>query len=114
MKNNTFEKQTRLVYFVGVKEIGLYEAKTQLSALVSALGETGEVIALTKHGKVVAELRPPSGKVPKRGCLKTSTFRMSSDFDSDALGFEDFFGDPVDMLQVAEPKGNYKAKQRQK
>ena len=93
-----------------MKEVGLYEAKTQLSALVNSLGESGEGIALTKHGKVVAELHPPAGTVPKRGCLKSSKFRLSADFDSDALGFEDFFGEPSGVLELAEPKKGYKTK----
>ncbi|HIG81597.1 MAG TPA: type II toxin-antitoxin system Phd/YefM family antitoxin [Verrucomicrobiales bacterium] len=93
-----------------MKEVGLYEAKTQLSALVNSLGDSGEGIALTRHGKVVAELHPPSGKAPKRGCLKSAKFRMAKDFDADALGFEDFFGEPSAALQVAEPKRGYKTK----
>jgi antitoxin (DNA-binding transcriptional repressor) of toxin-antitoxin stability system len=87
-----------------MKEVGLYEAKTQLSALVNLLMNSGEGIALTKHGKVVAELHPPAGKAPKRGCLKTAKFKMAADFDSDALGFEDFFGEPSGVLELAEPK----------
>ena len=73
-----------------MKEVDLYQAKTQLSALVAEVAATGEGIALTKYGEVVAELHPPANKAPKRGCLKSAKFPMASDFDSDALGFEDF------------------------
>lgn len=38
------------------RTVSLAEAKTNLSALVSA-AESGEVIAITKRGKLVAELR---------------------------------------------------------
>ena len=86
-----------------MKEVGLYKAKTQLSALVVSVAESGECVALTRHGKVVAELHPPAGKAPKRGCLKSARFRMARDFDADGLGFEDFWG---------EAKGRYKIKAR--
>ena len=55
-----------------MKEVGLYQAKTQLSALVAEVAATGEGIALTKHGEVVAELHPPANQAPKRGCLKSA------------------------------------------
>ncbi len=95
-----------------MKEIGLYEAKTQLSALVNSLEDLGEGIALTRHGKVVAELHPPSSQVPKRGCLKSSSFRMATDFDADSMGFEDFFGDSPAVMQAPESKGAYKTKRK--
>jgi prevent-host-death family protein len=41
-------------------QIGTYEAKNQLSALVER-AERGEVIQITRHGKAVAELRPVTG-----------------------------------------------------
>jgi antitoxin (DNA-binding transcriptional repressor) of toxin-antitoxin stability system len=78
-----------------MREIGLYQAKTQLSALVAAIETTGETFALTRHGKVIAELRPPARSAPKRGCMKSKPFQMSDDFDSDDLGFEDFWNGPV-------------------
>ncbi|MBC8326296.1 MAG: type II toxin-antitoxin system Phd/YefM family antitoxin [Verrucomicrobia subdivision 3 bacterium] len=95
-----------------MKEVGLYEAKTTLSALVAGMEATGEGVALTRHGKVVAELHPPVGRAPKRGCLKSTSFRMARDFDADAMGFEDFFGDEPVVLQAAEPKGSYKTKRK--
>lgn len=95
-----------------MKEVGLYEAKTKLSALVAGMEVSGEGVALTRHGKVVAELHPPSLQAPKRGCLKSDSFRMAADFDDDAIGFEDFFGDVTPVLQAAEPKGTYKAKRK--
>ena len=76
-----------------MKSIGLYEAKTRLSALVAELEENGEKIQLTRHGKVVAELCPPAASVcPKRGGLKSKDFHMAENFDESEVGFEDFFG----------------------
>lgn len=65
-----------------MKQVGLYEAKSKLSALVSALIESGDPISLTKHGQVVAELRPPSSSSPHRGSLTSPDFFIDPDFDS--------------------------------
>ncbi len=97
-----------------MKEVGLYEAKTKLSALVAGMEATGEGVALTRHGKVVAELHPPSQQAPKRGCLKATTFRMAPDFDEDAMGFEDLFDDAPETLQVAEPNKDYETTRKGK
>ena len=64
-----------------MKEVGLYEAKSKLSALVSALIESGDPISLTKHGQVVAELRAPSSTPPCRGSMASDEFFISPDFD---------------------------------
>lgn len=88
-----------------MKSIGLYEAKTKLSALVAELEESGEMIQLTRHGKVVAELCPPSPVVtPVRGSLKSADFHIADDFDESESGFEDFFGEPPKRgsMKVAE------------
>ncbi len=75
-----------------MKTVGLYEAKTNLSALVAEVEATGEPIALTRHGVVVAELVPPTPKVsPQRGCLKSPDFHLAEDFSKDGLGFEEFY-----------------------
>jgi len=65
-----------------MKQVGLYEAKSKLSALVSALIESGDPVSLTKHGKVVAEIRTPSVTTPSRGRLSAENFYISPDFDS--------------------------------
>jgi len=64
-----------------MKQVGLYEAKSKLSALVSALIESGDPVSLTKHGQVVAELRLPSSSTPSRGGLASQDFFISPDFD---------------------------------
>lgn len=77
-----------------MKTIGLYEAKTRLSALVAEIETSGEKILLTRHGTVVAELCPPSPvATPARGCMKSASFFMADDFDATEAGFEDFFDD---------------------
>lgn len=65
-----------------MKQVGLYEAKSKLSALVSALIESGDPVSLTKHGQVVAELRLPSSSPPSRGSLSSRDFFIAPDFDS--------------------------------
>lgn len=45
-----------------MKEIGSFEAKNTLSALLD-LAESGEEIIITRHGKEVARLVPPRGTV---------------------------------------------------
>ena len=93
-----------------MKNVGLYEAKTNLSALIAELEATGDPIALTRHGVVVAELIPPSRKVsPKRGCLKSADFHLADDFSKDSLGFEDFYRslDVVPVSEVAEPSEGF-------
>lgn len=93
-----------------MKEIGLYDAKTQLSALVTELEATGEPFLLTRHGKVVAEVRPYHGAVaPKRGCLKSANFYLAPDFDASETGFEDFFEDMGPSAKVAEDETPYQA-----
>lgn len=41
-------------------EVGAYHAKTHLAQLLDRV-ERGERITITRHGRVVAELRPPEG-----------------------------------------------------
>ena len=40
-----------------MREVGVLEAKTHLSALLDAV-EAGEVIVITRHGKPVAQIEP--------------------------------------------------------
>ncbi|MCM2314517.1 MAG: type II toxin-antitoxin system prevent-host-death family antitoxin [Thermoanaerobaculia bacterium] len=44
-----------------MSEIGAYEAKTNLSALLGRV-EKGERFVITRHGKAVAELVPVGGR----------------------------------------------------
>ena len=75
-----------------IKEVGAFEAKTHLSRLLDEVAG-GETIYITKHGKRVAELRPPAAKKhtkAKRGCAKSPDFYMAPDFDSPLEEFKEY------------------------
>lgn len=97
-----------------MKTVGLYEAKTNLSALVAEVETTGEAIALTKHGHVVAQLAPPpSVSKKKAGMLASNDFFIAADFDQDLGGFEELFAEEADEvprreLKVAEDPARYR------
>ncbi len=44
-----------------MKQVGVYEAKTQLPRLLDAV-ERGEAITITRHGRPVARLLPVHGR----------------------------------------------------
>ncbi len=66
-----------------MRRIGIFEAKTKLSAIVAEIMSEGGVFQITKHGRTVAELRPPSGQpvAPQRGTASGPGFWMADDFD---------------------------------
>jgi prevent-host-death family protein len=75
-----------------IKEIGAFEAKTHLSRLLDEVAG-GETIYITKHGKRVAELRPPTPQKhnkAKFGCAKSPDFYMAPDFDEPLEEFKDY------------------------
>jgi prevent-host-death family protein len=75
-----------------IKEIGTFEAKTHLSRLLDEVAG-GETIYITKHGKRVAELRPPPPQQhtkAKRGCAKGPGFYMAPDFDEPLEEFKEY------------------------
>jgi prevent-host-death family protein len=75
-----------------IKEVGAFEAKTHLSRLLDEVAG-GETIYITKHGKRVAELRPPALEKrtkAKFGCAKGPGFYMASDFDEPLEQFKDY------------------------
>lgn len=41
-----------------MREVGVLEAKTHLSALLDAVERDGETVTITRHGRVVAKLSP--------------------------------------------------------
>lgn len=64
------------------KLINLYEAKTQLSALVDRAAE-GEEIIIAKAGRPLARLVPLEGRaVPRRPGGWEGQVRLSDDFDA--------------------------------
>jgi len=75
-----------------IKEVGAFEAKTHLSRLLDEVAG-GETIYITKHGKQVAELRPPALEKrtkAKFGCAKGPGFYMAPDFDEPLEQFKDY------------------------
>lgn len=91
-----------------MKTIGLYEAKTKLSGLITELEETKEPILLTRHGKVVAQISLPCAQIsPKRGCMKSSAFAIAEDFDQVDVGFEALEEDGLPSTRVAEDSHPY-------
>lgn len=73
-----------------VQEVGAFEAKTHLSALLEKV-RLGETIYITKHGKRVAELRPVESekRVPIPGTMKGQIW-MSDDFDAPLDDFAEY------------------------
>lgn len=85
--------------------IGLYDLKSKLSAVLKQIEASGESVTITRHGIPVAELRPLAAvpKTPKFGFLNSPEFHMAPDFDDDSLGWEDFFAsDPSPSARVAD------------
>ena len=66
-----------------MRRIGIFEDKTKLSSIVAEIMTDGEVFQITKHGRTVAELRPPTPQpnLPRRGMASGSGFWMADDFD---------------------------------
>ena len=66
-----------------MRRIGIFEAKTRLSAIVAEIMTEGEIFQITKHGRAVAELRPPTSTPaqPQRGTASGPGFWMADDFD---------------------------------
>jgi prevent-host-death family protein len=54
-----------------MKEIGAFEAKNTLSALLD-LAESGEEVIITRHGKEVARLVPPRGTVNREAARQAA------------------------------------------
>jgi antitoxin (DNA-binding transcriptional repressor) of toxin-antitoxin stability system len=52
-----------------MKSLGIRELRNNLSRYVRRV-ESGERIAVTAHGRIVAELGPPAGRNPGRGLTK--------------------------------------------
>ncbi len=49
-----------------MREVGILEAKTNLSALVEAVDRDGEEIIITRHGKPIAQLSKPRASSRQR------------------------------------------------
>lgn len=73
-------------------EIGIFDAKTQLSKLIDQVQSTGQSIVITKHGKPAATLSPaPAAGAPRvRGCGAGPGYFMAPDFDAPLEDFEEY------------------------
>lgn len=72
------------------REVGAFEAKTHLAALLDAV-EEGATIYITRHGRRVAELRPLTpARRPRFGSARGDGFRMSPDFDAPLEDFDEY------------------------
>jgi prevent-host-death family protein len=71
------------------KEIGAFDAKTRLSELLDRV-DKGAVYVITKRGRPVAELRPPS----RRGGLEFGSdagrITIGDDFDAPVPEFQEY------------------------
>ena len=75
-----------------IQKISVFQAKTHLSRLLDEVAG-GESICINKHGKRVAELRPPTPQQhtkAKFGCAKDPGFYMAPDFDEPLEEFMEF------------------------
>jgi prevent-host-death family protein len=83
-----------------VREVGVLEAKTNLSALLEAVNRDGEEILITRHGRPLAKLISPDAQTarPRRRFSGTELLAMSQALqeriskanpESDELTWED-------------------------
>ncbi|HEV8540976.1 MAG TPA: type II toxin-antitoxin system Phd/YefM family antitoxin [Verrucomicrobiae bacterium] len=74
-----------------IEQVGTLEAKTRLSELLDQV-ERGKRFQITRHGKPIAELAPPSKKKTKRkfGCGKGLITYISPDFDAPLDDFKEY------------------------
>ena len=54
-----------------MQTIGSFQAKTHLSQLLKQIEETGETIAITRHGQTIALLTPPPQEDPIALAIET-------------------------------------------
>lgn len=62
-------------------EVGVHEAKTHLSKLLTRVA-AGEEIAITRRGQVVARLVPPNRRRVRRLGFDAGRFVVPDDFDA--------------------------------
>lgn len=74
-----------------VKEIGAFEAKTHLSALLERVGR-GQVYVITKRGRPVAELRPVAGPTALRFGSDAGRIAIADDFDAPLPDMQEYGG----------------------
>jgi antitoxin (DNA-binding transcriptional repressor) of toxin-antitoxin stability system len=73
-----------------VKEVGVLEAKTRLSALIDEVG-AGEDVVITRHGKPVAKLVRPDTLRPQAGPEVAARIRALRDEIERKYGVDEAF-----------------------
>jgi prevent-host-death family protein len=77
-----------------MKEVALYDAKNQLSALIAEVEASGEEIVITRHGKPAARLSPanaPKKMTPVEAAARLREIReglAAKGLDSEPLPWE--------------------------
>jgi len=73
------------------KSIGVFYAKTHLSALLEQVSK-GNTFTVTKHGQPVAKIVPvhEPDRRPQRGAAKSPDFYMAPDFDEPLEDFAEY------------------------
>jgi prevent-host-death family protein len=74
-----------------IQKIGAFQAKAHLSRLLDEVAG-GETIYINKHGKRVAELRPPGPQQHTKAkfrCAKGPGFYMAPEFDEPLEEFKE-------------------------
>lgn len=72
-----------------VKDIGAFEAKTHLSALLEKV-EHGQVFRITRRGRPVAELRPLARKAGLQFGADRGKITIRADFDAPLSDFDEY------------------------
>ncbi len=74
-----------------IAEIGAFEAKTKLSALLGQV-EKGRSFYITKHGRRIAEVRPvaPRRARARFGSGKGTVLHLAPDFDAPLDSFREY------------------------
>ena len=80
-------------------EMSIREAKAKFSAAIAA-AERGETVAITKFGKVVAELVPPQPHKPNLNLAALQAFRKDRGLDKVKVQLPEYFDDPVYSRKV--------------
>lgn len=70
------------------RTVGAYEAKTHLSSILAAV-EAGEEVEITKHGRVVARLVPPTPLMRSRADLLAEFDALRTSLDPVGIPFRE-------------------------
>ncbi len=68
-----------------MRAVALYDAKNRLSELIDRV-MAGEVIAITRHGKVVARLTPPEDEATRQRSAEDAVARLNEASRGVSLG----------------------------